>query len=303
MTSMETLPSAANKVAKNEHITSLLWILPELYLLFLHKPATFSLTHPWQSNRCSTSAQTRPHDLSTFHSLPIPQHATIAHTPLFGQASTSPGIPPTPKTYQPDAENILNTITADVDSNLQCHERRKLGRVHKPSSPNTPFIHGDEVIGELYQKKWPLSLSPLTPVHGLAQCYRHSLPPPTIPTKNTGTPHTLKTNITDPMPISCTNVPPNHHAHSGSSYPPTSDGCNLHHQHDGRFLATPTLYPHQIYILSNSLNSAYLRHTAHYYVMLPIHSNFIPQPLYGASLGGSKTLKCDSLRVFRFPIL
>ena len=30
-TSMETTPSAVNEVAKNEHITSLLWILPELY--------------------------------------------------------------------------------------------------------------------------------------------------------------------------------------------------------------------------------------------------------------------------------
>jgi hypothetical protein len=33
MTYTETTPSAANEVAKNEHITSLLWILPELYLL------------------------------------------------------------------------------------------------------------------------------------------------------------------------------------------------------------------------------------------------------------------------------
>jgi hypothetical protein len=41
----ETKPSAVKEVAKNEHITSLLWILPELYLLLLHKPATlFILT-------------------------------------------------------------------------------------------------------------------------------------------------------------------------------------------------------------------------------------------------------------------
>ena len=90
---------------------------------------------------------------------------------------------------------------------------------------------------------------------GLAQCYRHSLPPPTIPAENPGAPHTLTTNITDP--ISFTNAPPNHHAHSGSSYPPTSDERNLHHQHKGCSLATPTLHPHQVYILSNSSDSAY----------------------------------------------
>jgi hypothetical protein len=45
-----------------------------LSLLFLHKPATFFLTHPRQSNHCSTSTQTRQHDRSTFHSLLIPPH-------------------------------------------------------------------------------------------------------------------------------------------------------------------------------------------------------------------------------------
>ncbi|MFN5350634.1 MAG: hypothetical protein ACK5A0_14050, partial [Polaromonas sp.] len=51
------------------------------------------------------------------------------------------GPPSTPKTYQPDAEDILNTITANADNNLQRHERGKLGRTHKPSTPNTPLIH------------------------------------------------------------------------------------------------------------------------------------------------------------------
>ena len=56
---------------------------------------------------------------------------------------------PTPKTYQPDTEDILNIIPANADNNLQRHERIKLGRMHKPSNSTTPFIHGDEVIGEL----------------------------------------------------------------------------------------------------------------------------------------------------------
>ncbi len=53
-------------------------------------------------------------------------------------------------------EDILNKITANADNNLQRHERRKLGRMHKPSNPNKPFIHGDEVIGELYRKNMVL---------------------------------------------------------------------------------------------------------------------------------------------------
>jgi hypothetical protein len=64
------------------------------------------------------------------------------------------GPPPTPKTYQP--EDILNTITANADNNLQHHEQGKLGHMHKPSTPTTPFIHGDDVIGKLYRKKMVL---------------------------------------------------------------------------------------------------------------------------------------------------
>ena len=128
---------------------------------------------------------------------------------------------------------------------------------------------------------WPTQACTIPPGHSSAQCYRHSLPPPTIPAKNPGAPHTLTTNITDPTPTSCTNTPPNHHAHFGFSYPPTSGWRNLHHQHDGHSLATPTLHPNQSYILSNSSDLAYLRHhTVHYYVMVPVCSNFIPQPLH-----------------------
>ncbi len=38
----ETMPSAANQVAKNDHITSLVWILPELYLLLLQSQLPLS---------------------------------------------------------------------------------------------------------------------------------------------------------------------------------------------------------------------------------------------------------------------
>ena len=130
------------------------------------------------------------------------------------------------------------------------------------------------------EKTWNSFLSPLTPGHDLDRCYRHYSPPPTTPVKNLGTPHTLTPNITDPMPTSCMNVPPNHHAHLGSSHSPTSNGRNLHHQQDWRSLVTLILQPHQASIIYNSLDLAYLRHTAHYFVMPPVHSNFIPQPLH-----------------------
>jgi hypothetical protein len=91
MTSMETTPSAVTEVAKNKTMTSLPWILPELYHLHTHKLATYFLTCLWQSNHCSTSPQTLQHDLSTFHTLLISRNATTAHTPLLGQTSTSPG--------------------------------------------------------------------------------------------------------------------------------------------------------------------------------------------------------------------
>jgi hypothetical protein len=102
--------------------------------------------------------------------------------------------------------------------------------------------------------------------------------PPTIHAKNLGAPHTLTTNITDPTPTSCTNAPHNHHAHSESSHLPTSDGHNPHHQHAGHSLVTHTQHPHQASILSNSSDLAYLKHTAHYYVTLPVRFNSIPQP-------------------------
>ena len=130
------------------------------------------------------------------------------------------------------------------------------------------------------KKTWSLSLSPLTPGYGLVPCYRYSSPPPTIPTKNPRPPHTPPINITDPMPTSCMNAPPNHHAHLGSSHQPTFFGNNLPRQHAGRSLATPTLHPHQVYTHFNSSDSAFLRHTAHSYVTLPLCSNFIPLPLH-----------------------
>jgi hypothetical protein len=71
------------------------------------------------------------------------------------------GPPPPPKTCH--REDILNTITANADNNLQRHKRGKLGWMHKPATCTTPFIHGESVIGELYNKNMvliPLTIDP-----------------------------------------------------------------------------------------------------------------------------------------------
>jgi hypothetical protein len=148
--------------------------------------------------------------------------------------------------------------------------------MHKPSTPSTPFIHGDEVIGELYHKN--MVLIPFTIDIDSWARFGPMLQSFLIHVKNLGASHILTTNIIDPTPTSCTNATPNNHAHSGSSHPPTSDGHNLHYQHTGHSLVTHTQHLHQASILSNSSDSAYLKHTAHYYVTLPVRSNFIPQP-------------------------
>jgi hypothetical protein len=75
-------------------------------------------------------------------------------------------------------------------------------------------------------------------------------------------------------------VHPNHHAHSESSHPPTSYGHNPPHQHDERSLETLIPHPYQVYTPSNSLDSAYRKHTAYYYVTPPVRSNFIQRHLH-----------------------
>ena len=43
------------------------------------------------------------------------------------------------------------------------HERRKLGCISKPATTTTPPVHGDEVIGELYNKNMVLILITIDP--------------------------------------------------------------------------------------------------------------------------------------------
>jgi hypothetical protein len=100
--------------------------------------------------------------------------------------------------------------------------------------------------------------------------------------RNPGAPHTPTLNITTPTQTSCTNKPPSHHAHLVSSHQLTYIGVNPLHQYAKHSLITLTLHPHQVYIHFNfnSLDSAFQKHLACYYAMLPVRSNFFPPPLY-----------------------
>jgi hypothetical protein len=151
------------------------------------------------------------------------------------------------------------------------------------TNPQTPLHLSSTVMksSENYtEKTWSLSPSPLTPMDDLAQCSRLSSPLHTTHVKNLGTPTTPIKNIIDQTQTSCTNGHSNHHALLESSHPPTSYGHNPPHQHDERSLETLIPHPHQVYTPSNSLDSAYLKHTAHYYVTPPVRSNFIQLHLH-----------------------
>ena len=93
----------------------------------------------------------RPFDI--FFS-PDPTSSHVCPFTTIGADINITGSAPPPRSLI--AEDILKTITANADNNLQRHERSKLGRAHKPATSSSPFIHGDSVIGELYDKNMVL---------------------------------------------------------------------------------------------------------------------------------------------------
>jgi len=127
-------------------------VLAQASCLFLNTP--MAVKQLFQLRSDSTA---RPFNISF-----SPNHTACHYCPYttIGADINITGPPSTPKTYQPDTEDILKTITANADNNLQHHKHGKLGRMHKPSTPTKPFIHGDEVIGKLYHKN--LVLIPFT---------------------------------------------------------------------------------------------------------------------------------------------
>jgi hypothetical protein len=201
---------------KNVHTTSLLGILLELYLLFWHKQAISTITLPWLSNHCSISAPTPQHDLSTYHSLLIPHLAATVPTPPLKQTSTSLGPHLHPR---PPKLKIFSTQSLPMQiTTFSIMNKANLGIHTNPPPPPHPSFMVMMSLAKCIKKTWASSPSPLTPGQDLDLCYKHSSPPPTIPIRNPGTPHTPPLNITTPMPSSCTNKPPNHHAHLVSSH-------------------------------------------------------------------------------------
>ena len=100
----------------------------------------------------------RPFDIS-FNPNPTSHHCCPYTT--IGADITITGT--TPPLKRQTSEDIIQSITANADHHLQMHERRKLGRITKPATPTTPPVHGDKVIGELYNKNMvliPITIDP-----------------------------------------------------------------------------------------------------------------------------------------------
>jgi hypothetical protein len=143
----------------------------------------------------------------------------------------------------------ITTFSIINEANLDVHTN--------PSPPPHPSFIVMMSLAKCIEKTWSSSPSPLTPGHDSDLCYKHSSPQPTIPVRNPAAPHTPTLNITTPMPTSCTNKPPNHHAHLVSTHQRTYIGVNPSHPHAKHSLVSHTLTPHQVYIHFNSLDSAF----------------------------------------------
>ncbi len=230
------------------------------------------------SNHYSISVPTPQLDLLTYHSLLIPHLATTVPTSPSEQTSTSlaPHLHPRPPKLKTFPTQLLpmqiTTFSIVNKANLNVHTN--------PPPPPHPSFMVMMSLAKCIKKTWSSSPSPLTSGHDSDLCYKHSSLPPTIPVRNPGAPHTPTLNITAPMSTSCTNEPPDHLAHLVSSHQPTYDGVNPPHPHAKHSLVIHTLHPHQVYIHFNSLDSAFQKHLALYYAMLPIHSNFLTPPLH-----------------------
>ena len=75
----------------------------------------------------------RPFDISFS---PDPTSSHVCPYTTIGADINITGSPSPPKNIT--TEDILNTITANADNNLQRHERSKLGRMHKPHTTTSP---------------------------------------------------------------------------------------------------------------------------------------------------------------------
>jgi hypothetical protein len=150
--------------------------------------------------------------------------------------------------------------------------------MHKPSTPNTPFIHGDEVIGELYHKNMvliPFTIDPWARFGPMLQSFltttHHPRQKPWHTSHTNNKYHRHNANLM----YKCASQPPcplgiltSADIRWTQSASPTSRAFF------GNSYTAPTPSLHTLQLIG----LAYLKHTAHYYVTLPVRSNSIPQP-------------------------
>jgi len=209
----------------------------------------------------------RPFDISFS---PDPTSSHVCPYTTIGADINITGSPPPPK--HATTEDILNIITANADNNLQRHERSKLGRMHKPPTNTSPFIHGDTVIGELYHKNMvliPFTIDPHGRFGPMLQAFlTTSNHPPQKPWRTTHSNtkyHRPNANL----------------MYSRASNPPcplgilTSADINWHE----------SLSPTRRSFFGGStqckfLDLASLKHTAHYYAPPHVHSAYHQLPLH-----------------------
>jgi hypothetical protein len=155
--------------------------------------------------------------------------------------------------------------------------------MHKPFTPsNTPFIHADEVIGELYQNSMvliPFTIDPWTRFGPMLQAFltttHHPRQKPWRTTHTNYKYHRPNANLI----YKCTSQPPCPLGiliiSADIRWTQSASPTRWTFFGNSYTASTPSLHTLQLTGLSISKS---LRHTAHYYVMLPVCSNFIPQP-------------------------
>jgi hypothetical protein len=153
---LATTPSAVTKVVSSAHtILSLLTLLIS-YPQRWRKQDTSTQSPNWTSKYTNTFNLTPLHNRLTYRSTRTPPPTTAAPTPPSAQISPS---------QEPHHLHIIQTITANADHHLEMHEQCKLGCISNPATATSPPVHGDEIIGGLYNKNMvliPIRIDPFT---------------------------------------------------------------------------------------------------------------------------------------------
>jgi hypothetical protein len=223
----------------------------------------------------------RPFDFS-FN--PDPSASNLCHYTTIG-ADINITNTPTPPTYS-TSEDHLTLITANADSNLQAHERRKLRRPNKPASATTPLIKGDDIIGDLIRNKMvliPFTIDPWCRFGPMLQAFLTTTQQPPQNTFRSDRPNAstmLKWATTPPCPLGILTSADHNWKLSQS---PTRHPF-FGHSHTA---PTPSIYTiQQLGLTMTHAFSNLIRHGIHTFVQPPtapkfdFHSFIIPEDTY-----------------------